>query len=190
MTGEGVAEYRSSPRRLVAVAVVVGVTAGLAAWLILAVVFSAVTGRVIVTPLTPGIVYTVSYTFFYTVFSLVRARRRPTTLTFGPDGIEMAAAGCDAVMIPYDIVARTRLRGRWPLTVLQVFVADEHAQLVTAIDRSGRRPPRRNRNGRLRFDLPLAGLNASGATIRAELNRTAQARTSDDVAAAGPSLSA
>jgi hypothetical protein len=89
----------------------------------------------------------------------------------GEDGLEIAAPRHDAVVVPYDIVSRARIRRKWPVTMLDLFVDDTDSPLVVGIDRDGRRPLRRRIGGQVRFSMPNAELTATPSELRDRLHR-------------------
>ncbi|MBL7259619.1 hypothetical protein [Paractinoplanes lichenicola] len=130
--------------------------------------YSAVLGRWNLPSVVFAVVYPVTYTVFFTGFSFLAARKRPPVLTFAPDRIELAAARCDGVVVPYDAVTRIRMRAWWPITMLDVFVSASEGARIVPVDRAGRRAPCKRLRGELRFRMPLAGLNEPA--IRAGLS--------------------
>jgi len=103
--------------------------------------------------------------------SLRYARRRPPLLRLTPAGVELAESGRDAVLVPWWAVSSLRVRGFWPFTTVRVCVAVAHAAAVTRVFRGGSPARQRRRNGAICLTVPLFGLAAGRAEIRAAIRR-------------------
>ncbi|MCU7724334.1 hypothetical protein ODJ79_11460 [Actinoplanes sp. KI2] len=161
--------YRWSPWRYLAAMVVIGFVATAVPWLTLSLLYSAIAGGSALRS-APGLaVYITIYTIFFPTFSLLYTRSRPAALSFGSDGIELAAERRDAVVVPYGAVTSARVRWMWPVAVLDVVLDPADEWRVFRVDRDGRRPIRKRRGDQLRFSMPIAGLGASTADIRSQL---------------------
>lgn len=165
----GEVAYRWSPWRYAFAMAAIGFAAAVVACFLLSLLFSALTGDLRFPPIFDGILFVGLYTFFFAVFSVLLARRKPSWLRFGDEGIELAAAGRDAVRVPGPAVASARVRWVWPLAAFEVFVGPGDESQVAVAGRGGRQPLRRRKGRRLCFSVPLAGLGASAATVRSEL---------------------
>ncbi|MDR6319668.1 hypothetical protein [Actinoplanes couchii] len=164
MTGDVM--FGWSPWRHWAAATATGFLAAVAAWTAMSLLLWEPGGRLVA-----NAVFVTVYTIGFATFSLLFARARPAWLRFGDDWIDLAAEGRDAAVVPYPAVTGARVRWVWPVAMLDVTVAAADESQVLRLHRGGRRPLRKYKADQLRFSMPIAGLTASPADIRAELHR-------------------
>ncbi|GAA2568722.1 hypothetical protein GCM10010435_48230 [Winogradskya consettensis] len=162
-----------SRRRLALATITIGLVASVIGCVAGYLALSAIFGRWSSETISSGIIHVGMYTVAFTLFTVVPTFRRPAFLSFGDEGIELGAAGRDAVLVPHTAVARTRVRGRWPVAVFEVFVDEADDAQVLHLNRLGRRAQRRRRAGQVRYSMVISGLDASAGTIRAHVNRPA-----------------
>lgn len=167
----GEVEYEWSPWRYVVASAALGFVGAAVGWLSLSVLFSAIAGRPGIPAMGNGATFVPVYTISFAAFALFFSRGRRAGLRFAGGAIEMAAARHDPVLVPYAAVTGARLRGIWPVAMLDVFVDSADESRVMRGDRAGRRPIRRRKGNQLRFSMPIAGLRTSAADIRSELRR-------------------
>ncbi len=115
--------------------------------------------------------FAVAYVIIFPAMSWMITRAQPPELSFGAEGIELAAERRDVLLVPYEIVAGARVRWFWPLGRLDVLVAVADESRIVRRDREGRRPLLKRKGDHVRVSMPLAGLRTSAADLRAELHR-------------------
>jgi ABC-type proline/glycine betaine transport system permease subunit len=150
---------------------VTGLVAAVSGWLLGYLVFTQIGGMSHPALFAGTITAIALYTLLFPLFSWLLTQARPAVLRFGDDGLEIAAPRHDAVVVPYDIVSRARVRRTWPVTMFDVFVDDADSSRVVHIDRAGRRPLRRRIGGQVRFSMPTAGSTATPSRLRDQLRR-------------------
>jgi hypothetical protein len=163
--------YEWSLWRYAAATAVDGVVAAVIGWLVVGGLFSALSGQFLFRPMGDGLFFVVVYGLVFTVACVLLARRRPAGLRLTADGIELAAARRDSMFVPWSAVSKVRVRWVWPVTAVEVTIAAAQASRVLRGYRGGQAPAQRRRADLLRFSMPLAGLTASSATVRAEFKR-------------------
>ncbi|MCA2217698.1 hypothetical protein [Jidongwangia harbinensis] len=167
----GAVGYEWSPRRHLSATAVLGAVAATAGWLLGQLVFSALAGHLGPPNVVGGVVFVTVYTLTFTAFSVRWTRARPPALRFGAEELELVAERRDAVVVPYAAVSGAAIRWPWPVTMLDVYVDVAAESQVRRIGRGGRRPPRKRKSGRLRFAMPIAGLDGTAADIRSRLRQ-------------------
>lgn len=116
-------------RRFLLAAAVVGAGAGTLGWLAGTWLFSLAADRPWPPSTGEAVASILVYATAFPLFSLLLVGRLPSRPALRPDGIDMAAARQDGVLIPYDAISRVRAPWFWPVTVLEVSV-DAAAHVV------------------------------------------------------------
>jgi hypothetical protein len=93
----------------------------------------------------------------------------PPRLRIGRDGVELAARGCEAVLLPWDAVRGAQFRGRGLFLTLDIITSEPDRAVPGR--RGGRRPRRRRRGGQVSFVVDAGLLRRGRAAIGAELQR-------------------
>jgi hypothetical protein len=163
--------YHWSPWRYLLATTVMGTVAAHSGWLLGYLVFTEIAGMPHPSLFAGTITAIALYTLLFPLFSWLLTQARPAVLRFGDDGLEIAAPRHDAVVVPYDIVSRARIRATWPVTMLDVVIDHTDSPRVVHIDRDGRRPLRKHIGGQVRFSMPTAGLKATPSGLRDQLRR-------------------
>lgn len=113
----------------------------------------------------------------FPLLSYLLARGLPSHLALRRTGIEMAAR-CDGVLIRYSAVSDARVRWFWPGSILEVSLDAAAQPSVTHLRRGGSRPAPRRTAGKIRFRVPLAGLEVAEREITGRLRQlTIKARS-------------
>jgi hypothetical protein len=158
----------SWPRFLLA-ATVAGMVAATVGWLGGTWLYSLAAGRPWPAPVEEAVAVIAVNAVAFPLFSFLLARGLPSHLALRRTGIEMAAARCDGVLIPYSAMSGARVRWFWPASVLEVSLDAAAQPSVTPLRRGGSRPAPRRTAGQIRFRVPLAGLQVAKKDITATL---------------------